>query len=386
MRRSGRSTRSSMASVGKLSGATGQVRGLVMAALRNPAGLVELTSCDLDLTIRLMRRARLLGRMAWQAREQGFSASLPRTAADHLLSALASTEARERVARWELNRLNWALDDLPAVPLVTLKGCAYLLASLPNARGRSFADVDLLVPQADLQAVETQLRARGWQASELSAYDERYYRRWAHELPPMIHPEREVETDLHHNILMATSRLKPKAALLLGEARAVPGSRYRVLAPADMVLHAMTHLMFGEDLADALRELVDIDDLLRHFGKHEPGFWTRFWPRAEQLDLARPAFYGLRYAGALLGTPVPAAVAAASRAGAPPTSVIRLMDQLVPQALFPAHPDAALRRTGLARTLLYVRSHWIRMPAPMLARHLGYKAWLRVRRTEPRGA
>jgi hypothetical protein len=317
-------------------------------------------------------------------RERGYPESLPRTALDHLLSASVSIEARERVARWELDRLAWALNDLPAVPLVALKGCAYLLSNLPNSQGRSFADVDLLLPRADLQAVEARLVKHGWRASKLSAYDERYYREWAHELPPMIHAEREIEVDLHHNILMSTSRLKPPAALLLEEARALPGSRYRVLAPVDMTLHAMTHLMFGEDLADALRELVDIDGLLRHFGEREPDFWPRFWTRARQLDLERPAFHGLRYARMLLDTPVPQEVIAASRAGAPAAPVIHIMDRLVPHALFPPHPDAPLRRTGLARTLLYLRSHWIRMPAPMLVRHLGYKLYLRARGAEPR--
>jgi hypothetical protein len=146
----------------------------------------------------------------------------------------------------------------------------------------------------------------------------------------------------------------------------------------------MTHLMFGEDLADALRELVDIDGLLRHFGEREPDFWPRFWTRARQLDLERPAFHGLRYARMLLDTPVPQEVIAASRAGAPAAPVIHIMDRLVPHALFPPHPDAPLRRTGLARTLLYLRSHWIRMPAPMLVRHLGYKLYLRARGAEPR--
>lgn len=361
-----------------------QVRRLVTAALRDPAGVTELAPRELDLTLRLMRRAGLLGRLASRLGERGFPPALPCIAVDQLVSARVSVEARQRAARWELDRLAWALEGAAVSPPVALKGCGYLLLGLPNAAGRSFADVDLLVPGRELPAVEARLRERGWQPTVLSAYDERYYRRWAHELPPMTHAEREVEVDLHHAILMTTARLAPDSALLLGEARAVPGSRFRVLAPVDMVLHAMTHLMFGEDLSDALRELVDIDDLLRHFGRHEPGFWQRFWPRAEKLDLARPAFYGLRYAGALLGTPIPAEVAAASRAGAPPAAALALMDRLAPHALFPAHPDLPLRRSALARTLLYVRAHWIRMPPAMLARHLGYKLYARI--AQPRRA
>ena len=200
----------------------------------------------------------------------------------------------------------------------------------------------------------------------------------------MTHVEREVEVDLHHSILMRTARLKPSSALLFEAARTVPGSRFKVLAPVDMVLHAIVHLFYGGEMDDALRELVDIDDLLRHFAATEPGFWEQFWPRAEALDLARPAYYGLRYARELLGTPVPEAVVAASQAGAPLAPVRWLMDRLVPRALFPQHPDRHSRWTGLARLALYVRSHWVKMPAGMLVRHLGHKFYVRYLQRPPR--
>ncbi len=352
-------------------------RGLVLDALRDPCAVPGLPPTQLDLTLRLARRARVLGRLASRLRQAGMLETQPRVIADQLQSALATSEARARSARWELNRLAWALDDLRDVPLVAMKGCAYLLADTPNADGRMFADVDLLVPEADLDRVEVRLRERGWAGKELTPYDDHYYRRWTHELPPMTHVEREVEVDLHHSILMRTARLKPAPAMLFKAARQVPGSRYKVLAPVDMVLHSIVHLFYGGEMDDALRELVDIDDLLRYFSAREPGFWKEFWPRAEMLDLARPAYYGLRYARLLLGTPVPDSALAAAHAGAPPSPVLWLMDRLVPQVLFPQHPDHPNRITDLARLLLYVRSHWVKMPPLMLARHLAFKFYIR---------
>lgn len=356
----------------------GVVRSLVTAALGDPAAALDRSQGDLDLTLRLLRRARLLGRFAWQLRAAGLLDLQPPVVRDQLQSSLVNADARARVALWELNRIAWALAEVPDVPLVALKGCAYLLAGLPNAAGRVFADVDLLVPAQRLRNLETSLSERGWRPSEVTTYDERYYRQWAHELPPLAHVEREVEVDLHHTILMRTARLKPSPSLLLAGARPIPGSRFGVLAPVDMVLHAMTHLLYGGEMDDALRELVDIDDLLGHFGAHEPGFWEQFWSRAVRLDLTRPAFYGLRYAHQLLGTPVPQAVLEASRVAAPPAPALPLMDRLVPLALFPPHPDAPSSRIKPARFLLYLRSHWVRMPPLMLARHLGYKAYVRV--------
>jgi hypothetical protein len=338
--------------------------------------LLALAPRDLDLTLRLMRRARLLGRLGWQLSEHVSLDSLPHPVGDHLLSAFLSAQARSQVGRWELNRIAWALGAGVTTPLIALKGCGYLLAMTPNAPGRMFNDIDLLGHRDHLPAVEMALRAHGWRSSSISAYDERYYRRWAHQLPPLKHFERDAEVDLHHNILMPTARRKPSAALLFAEARAVPASPFRVLAPIDMTLHAMTHLLMGE-MVDGLRELVDIDQLLRHFGDQELDFWQRFWARAEQLDLARPAYYGLRYASRVLETPVPPDLIAASRSAAPAAPILALMDNLLPDALFPPHPDASGGGSWVVRRLLLARSHWLRMPPFVLARHLGYKFCLK---------
>ncbi len=350
-----------------------RVRRLLVAALRDPHRIAALLPRELDLLLRVLRRARLLARIGWQLREAHLLDALPRAAVDQLRGALAHAEAQRRAALWELDRVVPALRDELPPPLVVLKGCAYAIGGLPNARGRYFVDVDLLVPRGELAGVESRLRERGWTAVQLDPHDERYYRSWSHELPPLRHADRQVEVDLHHNILMSTARAKPDARLLLESARPLPGTPLHVLSPIDMTLHAMTHLMSSSDLADALRELVDIDELLRHFSAHEPGFWDDFWPRAEALDLARPAFHALRQAQRCLGTPIPAAVIAASQAGAPPAAVVHMTDRLMPLALFPTHPDATNRSARAARLLLYIRSHWIRMPAPMLAWHLGRK-------------
>ncbi|HEY0877895.1 MAG TPA: nucleotidyltransferase family protein [Zeimonas sp.] len=361
------------------SGAAASLCGLVAAALRDPPCIEQLLPRQLDLLLRALRRSRLLGRLAWQLREAGRLEALPAPAIDQLLGALALAESQQRAASWELDRVAYALRGMPTAPLVALKGCAYALCGLPNARGRFLADVDVLVPRAQLAAVEDRLRSDGWRSAPLTAHDERYYRSWSHEIPPLRHEERGIEVDLHHNIVMSTARQKPDARLLLADARPLPGQSVHVLSPVDMALHAMTHLMSSSDLADALRELVDIDDLLRHFAAHEPGFWDRLWPRAEALDLARPAFHALRQAHRCLGTPVPRPVLAASSAAAPPAPVLQLTDRLMPLALFPMHPDRRSHAAQAARVMLYLRSHWIRMPAPLLVRHLGHKLRLRMR-------
>jgi hypothetical protein len=150
-----------------------------------------------------------------------------------------------------------------------------------------------------------------------------------------------------------------------------------VLAPSDLVLHSAAHLFQDGDLDGGLRDLVDLDLLLRHFGE-EPSFWEELVPRALALTLGRPLYYALRFCEKLLGTPAPTPVRDATRAFAPFPPAGLVMDVLARRAMSPDGWEGPSLATGSARFLLYVRSHWLRMPPLLLARHLARKAWARV--------
>ncbi len=397
--------------MGEAGAQAARARRLLLGALKAPADLPALPLTDWDLLLRVARRARLLGRIEADLAAARLLGAIPERAGNHLRAARNVVAHRHTLTTWEVDRLLWALEGVD-VRLTLLKGIAYVMAGLPPARGRLFADVDLMVPEARIDEVEKTLLARGWFRKPLDPYDERYYRVWSHEIPPLRHRERETEIDIHHTILPRTSRLKPDPTLLLAAARPLPSSeqppgaaltpplpssdrlqepaptppfpsipRLQVLAPADMVLHSLVHLFLEGDPQEGLRlrDLVDAHDLLGHFGA-EPGFWEALVPRARALGLTRPLYYGLRYTRELLGTAVPDAVRTEAASAAPAAPIRALMDRLVPLALFPEHPDYPRRRVAYARLLIYIRSHWLRMPPTLLARHLGYKAWLRVRR------
>lgn len=357
-----------------------EVRRLLDIAIRDPISVTILSPSELDLTLRVSRRAGVLGRLAYRLDIAGEMDSLPGTAVDQLRGRLVMAESRSRIALWELNRIAWALAEEIEKPLVLMKGCTYLLMSLPNASGRVFADVDIMTSEDSLETVEAILQASGWKSQELTPYDQNYYRKWTHELPPLVHREREMEIDLHHNILPRTARLKPQGNKLLARSQTVPGTRYRVLADEDIVLHAMTHLMFDSDLADRLGDLVDVADLLAHFTAIDEDFWDALVNRAVELDLKRPTYYGLRYCRTFLGLDVPERVQATTNSWGPIAPVRSLMDILVARAIFPQHPDMPSRLTEVCRFMLYIRSHWVRMPPWLLAYHLSVK-FLRARMT-----
>ena len=62
----------------------------------------------------------------------------------------------------------------------------------------------------------------------------------------------------------------------------------------------------------------------------------------------------------------------------PRSDQVWMMDSLFLRALNPAHPSCDDQWTGLARWLLYLRSHWLKMPLQLLMPHLARKAWLRL--------
>jgi hypothetical protein len=225
------------------------------------------------------------------------------------------------------------------------------------------SDIDILVPRGSLAAVESALMMKGWVSAAQSAYDQRYYRTWMHELPPMRHFKRGTIIDVHHAILPTFARLHPNSEKLLAAARTVGG--IKVLAPVDMVLHSATHLF----LDSLLSELSGQSD-----------FWPHLVSRAIELDLVRPLFYGLRYTTRMLGTPVPATVLAtlARTRGAPTSGLFMAwMDALFLRAFRPTHVTTSDSWTPAARWLLYLRGHWLRMPPRTLVVHLARKLVIR---------
>lgn len=354
-----------------------QVADPLLRALREPASMLRLDAAAWNDLIGCARRHSLLARLAIAVEESGLEDKVPAKVREQFADARAAAELNQTIRRFDTRELLRALDGM-RVPIVLLKGGAYLLAKLPAARGRMFADLDILVPRERLAEVEAAVLAHGWEPVVTGSYDQHYYRTWTHQIPPLRHGDRGSELDIHHTIAPLTSRAAPDVDALLTDAIALADTRLRILAPADMVLHAAVHL-FNEEMVMGLRDLLDLHDLLSHFGQRD-GFWPELGARARRHGLERPLFYCLRYAERFYGTSIPASARAQVDAFGPNRAVRALMDRLVSSAVLPAWPGRRRPGAGIARWLLYVRSHWLRMPPGLLARHLLVKALIRARR------
>jgi Uncharacterised nucleotidyltransferase len=348
---------------------------LIVALIRRPEQARSLDAVAWDLTIRQARAAGLLARLHGILVARDLLQAVPEAPRRHLEEADVVAQKHARDVRWEVACIRRALAGV-VDRLILLKGAAYLLADLPPARGRIFNDIDILAPRERLQEVENALQIGGWVYGKLTAYDNSYYRRWMHQIPPMTHIARQTAVDVHHTLAPLTARPRLDPQSLRDSTRPTPGDAdIHVLAPEDMVLHSAVHLFDEGEFGRGLRDLCDLDLLLRHFAA-DPGFWERLSSRAEALDLARPLFYLLRHAARLLATPAPAEILAAPRAR-PAAPVLAIMDALFAQALRPPHASCRDGMTGAALFLLYVRAHFLRMPLHLLLPHLLRKAYSR---------
>lgn len=353
---------------------------LLLDVLSNPGRMANLALPEWDFLIRQSRGSRLLGRLAWQVEDLGLADSVPERVRPHLEAAARVAQKHRTMMEWEIRQVRRVLAPVTD-KIVLLKGAAYVAGQLPAARGRLFSDMDILVPKAHLAKVEEALLANGWQPIKLHAYDQRYYRAWMHELPPLEHRIRHTTLDVHHTILPETGRLHPDPEKLLAEAQALDDSPLYILSPADMLLHSAAHLFQDGEIAGALRDLVDMADMLRHFGTEE-AFWQTLLPRARQLQLARPLWYALAHLRTYFPGTLPEEVFQQARPDRPPWPLRPFMNFLIHKALQPELPEKSSWWGQTARWLLYVRSHWLRMPPRLLVSHLVYKALRRWHKEE----
>ncbi|AMO73323.1 nucleotidyltransferase domain-containing protein [Sphingorhabdus sp. M41] len=325
-------------------------------ALREPASVEALNGRQWTDLISIARAESLIGSLAHRLKP----VTVPDSVRAVLQDAIEAHDLARQQALWEADCARRALADYPG-KIVLMKGTAYVAGNRAAGVGRSIGDLDIMVDRKDLPVVEASLLDAGWEWVKPDPYDDQYYRDHMHELPPLIHRERDRMIDVHHTILPLTAGPTPDAAAILESAVRLDDGLY-VMAPADMVLHSIAHLFADGDLAGGLRNLWDINHLLREFCGADQQFWNELGARAKVHGLGDELARALRLAASLYGTPVDQGLADRS-ASADSFYIRRLLAR-----------DGFGRETRkFTRFAFYVRSHWLRMPPMMLARHLWTK-------------
>lgn len=330
----------------------------LVRALRDPASVAGFDGPRWSALLSVARAEVLLGTLAHRLK----GTAVPERVRETLDAAFAAADQAQRHALWEAEMVRRALAPLGIVP-VLLKGTAYAAAGLGAAKGRQIGDCDILVPRDRLPEVEAALIDAGWEWVKDDPYDQSYYREHMHELPPLIHRERDRMIDVHHTILPLTHRARPDSAALLADAVPV-GDGMAALSPLDRIIHCAAHLIADGELDGGLRNLWDLHCLMMEQTGEGGDKWAALDARAFHHGLQDVVRRAARLTHFLFATPVdPSWI---EHAFGDPFFLARLL----------ARDDWGRERRRGLRLAFYMRSHWMRMPPVMLAKHL----WTKSRR------
>jgi hypothetical protein len=324
--------------------------------LRDPAAYAPRDTDIWTGIITIARAEQLLGTLAFRLR----TLDLPPPVAAIMADARMNAEYQRRGALWEADCARRALAGLSG-RVVLMKGTAYVAAGLKAGEGRHIGDLDIMVAQDDLPVTERLLFEKGgWEWVKEDAYDDAYYRDHMHELPPMIHKDRDRMIDVHHTILPITARPTPDAAAMLADAVRLEDGLY-IFAPADMVCHSAAHLIADGDLTGGMRNLWDIHCLLEEFSEVDTTFWDILTSRASHHQLTPAVMRAARLSCGLYGTQIP-----------PHWNISNRADKHYIRRIL-ARDIWGRGSYKFTRLCFYMRSHWLRMPPLMLAGHLWTK-------------
>ena len=263
-------------------------QNILINVLKEPLRMLELSVADWNEVFREAKISSLAGRLAADADTLGLANQLPLKVQNLFKSYRYGSASSERMIKWEMNRVRRAL-RFGDEKVILLKGAAYIDRNLKCTNGRVSVDLDILVAKNRLDWAEEQFLAAGWQHHLENDYDQKFYREYSHELPPMVHPDRQISIDVHHSILPVTSRVYPDMSKLINESEKARDGFY-TFSNVDMFLHSVVHLWQDGEVRSSLRNLLEQHDMLEEFGA-DPEFWLKLVPRAVELGFTRALYY-----------------------------------------------------------------------------------------------
>lgn len=338
----------------------------------NQSQFLALSTEQQQQIIAILRFEGLLARLAHFLSEDQIDSCAPHIKR-HLLSAKLQADRLAHFCRNEAEIIHKALAK-KGIKGTFLKGAAYALMGTDLLKGRQFTDIDLLVSKPELEPAELTLMSFGWLQKVMDNYDEKYYREWAHEIPPMIHRKRDTVIDLHHNLVPPISGRAPDVEIFTQNALSVASGQ--VLRPAALVLHSMIHLFTNEEFHNAYRDLNDIHLMLTHFSNE--AFWSDITSLALDANFEDELYLGLIQSTHYFATDIPEQTLQTVQAAAQKNRsrlTQRLITKAYQLAVSPKHPSQTDWRHNVCLAFCFVRGHLVKMPLKVLTKHMTFKTY-----------
>lgn len=346
----------------------------ITSLIRDPAVGRDFDNDMWEDALHILRESDLLGTLCHLAEERGVLSGYSDYARRHLHSMKVYSARQAQQVSYECHLICQRLAEV-GVRCVFLKGAGYTLRKSRNSFGRIYSDIDVWVAREHIDAAQAALRSDAWYSPAMTDYDQRYYRRWAHELPPMKHLTRRTMLDLHHNIVPPVGGRAPDMTHLLEDVVVTETGLLVLSAPA-ATLHSLVHLFSNEDWSSAFRDLVDLHLLLEEFGDDD--FWHKLLDLANKTGFIQEVVYGVLLLEQIMGCSAPQGVREELGQRLTTARESLLVKHVFAPALRPHHPLVCGGREKLAILMTYIRGHWIKMPLPILVGHLSMKAGMAI--------
>jgi hypothetical protein len=337
---------------------------------QSPSLALAYSEREWSQVLRALRHTKLTARYAWWLAQHLHTSEFPAFVQRHFANATVIATRHAKQVHFELTECQRIFAQSQQ-PWLVLKGAAYTASQGSVGEGRIYNDIDIWVPSTAIHQTERMLSIHGWLAQDVDDYDDRYYREWAHEIPPLQHGYRGTVMDLHHNIVPLVSGRAPDMQILLAE-RQLTAAGIPVLMPAAQAMHSAIHLFFNEECEYITRDLLDLILLLQDFTEHD---WAAFIRLARALAFpfeARLALYFVEHYGQIS---LPDGAAALLGADEPHLQhIARLYHAL----LEGSHPVSEPLQVRWARLAIALRGHYLKMPPRILAYHVAMKSYRNI--------
>ncbi|MGQ8364655.1 nucleotidyltransferase family protein [Glaciecola sp. 1036] len=342
---------------------------LIKDCILRPSIVTSLSQKQLSDLVIVLRQQKLLATFAVLAQEQQVFEDLPEQTKRHLLNALVVVSRQNEQVTVEALRIKDILSETSEF-VVFLKGAAYSLAKLPLSKGRIYSDIDVLVEEKNIKQCEQALVLDGWAYTEISDYDDMYYRKWAHEIPPMQHITRGTSIDVHHNIIPVVSKDSPKVAKLVPYIQ-TRADGIQVLNPEMQFVHSAVHLFRNEEYKTALRDLFDLYFMLV---SQEQSFIEDVLEVAKDVGFLYETGLALYFINHTLGFNC-SDVLITHALGEKSKFRVWLDISIFSRIFVPTHPLIQHSKHATAHFFAMLRGHFIKMPIGLLIYHISMKSF-----------
>nr|WP_252729390.1 nucleotidyltransferase family protein [Aliiglaciecola lipolytica] len=350
---------------------------LLYQILLNPSRGLNLALTDWQNVIFILREGKLLASLYHAAKRDGCYDAYPHFVKRHLYSAYVYANRQAQQIFFEANEFRLLLEQV-GITAVFLKGAGYTLRNSLNSYGRVCSDIDVLVNKNDLTAAEAHVKKNRWQSETLNDYDEKYYRDWAHEIPPLIHINRATVVDMHHNLYPPISGRAINIKKFISSRQKMQSGCF-VLEPATTVMHSIIHMFANEDSSSWMRDLYDIILLIKENESVE--FWKVLMESSQQTDFDFEFEFVCcikalqHYSNLNIPTDVVSYIN--------DYRLTKLQRWLIQNAILPSiapeHSLVMSSKIKWAKTIVYFRGHWIKMPFAVLCKHFAFKSFFAIR-------